>query len=139
MSPDTAERCARGCGNRASWLYTGFNRDQPEAYVCDPCYRAEEFPPGHVLDGDRRHFMGTGCSDCCARTVMGMTLEQVERWYRSGHVGQDVWEAYTHVWATSAYRFGNYDSWQRPPVIPEVVRLVAVMRGVAVLRAEVKR
>lgn len=131
--------CGRGCGRRGEVPYTGFDRDRPEEWTCHQCYRAEEFRPGHELNGDRRHFMGTGCNDCCARTVMGMTLEQVEYWYRYGNVSQDVWEAYTHAWVTSAPRFGSYGSWRRSPVIPEVVRLVAVMRGIATLKVSVKR
>lgn len=125
--PWTKPACARGCGNQGFYLYTGPGRDLPEEYVCIPCYEAEEFKPGHVLAGDRKHLMGH-CKDCDARHyVLGMTLEQVEMWYHRGLFGQDVYEAYTHVWATSAFRFGSYDSWAKPPVIPEVVRLVAIM------------
>lgn len=127
MSLHVEERCSRGCGRGATWYYN-------EQWVCDPCYQAEEFAPGHVLDGDRRHFLGTGCNDCGARTVSAVTLEQAERWYHQGLIGQDLWEAYCHVWATSAYRYGSYESWRKSPVIPEVVRLVAVMRGILTLR-----
>jgi hypothetical protein len=133
-----SEPCARGCGRAASWWYGGPERDQPEAWVCTSCYEAEEFAPGHVRDGDRRHFMATGCRDCCARTVAGMTLEQVEHWYHDGYVGQDVYEAYCHAWATSATHSAAWDSWLKPPAVPEVVRLVAIIREVNARRAAVR-
>lgn len=120
--------CARDCGRRAFYWYSGPGRDQPEEWVCTACYQAEEFAPGHVLNGGRRHFMSS-CRDCCARTLLNMTLEQVERWYHYGNVGQDVYEAYCYVWATSAYRYSACGSWREPPVIPEVVRLAEIMRG----------
>jgi hypothetical protein len=120
----------RGCGNRALWFYHG-------EWVCDPCYKAEEFRPGHWPIGDKVHFFGL-CNDCNARYAARMSLEEAERWYRSGHFSQDVWEAFTHVWATSAFRFGYYGSWRRSPAIPEVVRLVAIMRGQLALRVTAK-
>lgn len=126
MSLHVEEKCSRGCGRGAAWYYR-------EQWTCDPCYRAEEFAPGHVRDGDARHFLGS-CNDCDARSVSGMTLEQVDRWYRAGVLGQDLWEAYTHVWATAAYRYGSYADWRKSPVIPEVTRLVAIMRGILTLR-----
>lgn len=129
--------CARNCGGRGFYLYSGPDRDQPEQMVCIPCYKAEEFRPGHHLTGDRVHFLGT-CDDCAARQVMSMSLAQVESWYRFGSVSQDVYEAYCHVWATSAYRYSVGASWRKSPVIPEVVRLVAVMRGIAALRVTVR-
>jgi hypothetical protein len=140
MSLAVKELCARGCGNPGSWLYTGFGRDLPEALVCTSCHDAEEYWPGHYLAGDRRHFMLTGCNDCCAYTVSVMTLEQVEGWYQYGAVSQDVYEAYCHAWATSAPRFSSaWDSWKRSPAIPEVVRLVAILRGVHALQVTAKR
>lgn len=134
-----AELCARGCGRAGSWWYAGFNRDRPHEWTCTPCYEAEEYAPGHVLDGDRRHFMLTGCRDCCARTVAGMSLEQAERWYQYGSVGQDVYEAYCHAWATSAPRSAAWDSWLKPPAVPEVVRLVAIIREVNTQRVTARR
>lgn len=126
----TGEACARNCGSRsAMWFYHG-------EWVCDPCYKAEEFRPGHWNAGDTMHFLGL-CNDCNARYAAGMSLEKVEQWYRSGHFSQDLYEAYTHVWATSAYRYSDYGSWRRSPVIPEVVRLVAIMRGELALRVGV--
>jgi hypothetical protein len=136
----TADRaCARGCGNPGSWWYSGFNRDRPEAWTCDRCYRAEEFAPGHYLTGDRRHFMLTGCNDCCAYTVSGMTMDQVDHWYCYGAVSQDVYEAYCHVWATACFRYSASAGGKASPVIPEVVRVVAIMRGVLALRVTAKR
>jgi hypothetical protein len=133
QDPWARPACARGCGNQGFYLSTGPGRDLPEEYVCISCYEAEEFAPGHWLAGDRMHFLGR-CNDCDARYAISMSLEKVEQWYRSGHFSQDVYEAYTHVWATSAFRFGSYGSWAKSPVIPEVVRLVAVMREVAAAR-----
>jgi hypothetical protein len=121
------ELCARRCGRKTTWFYH-------DEWVCDPCYRAEEFRPGHVLTGDAAHFRGI-CNDCDARRAAGMTLGQVENLYRQGVFGQDLFEAYCHVWATGAFRYGAVSpSWLESPVIPEVVRLVAVMRGGLALR-----
>jgi hypothetical protein len=114
------------------WFYHG-------EWVCDRCYKAEEFRPGHWNTGDQMHFLGL-CNDCDARYAAAMSLEKAEQWYRSGHFSQDVYEAYTHVWATSAYHYSSLgDNSRRSPVIPEVVRLVAIMRGELALRVTVKR
>ena len=126
------------------WIITGLTTPALYLALFAPLLRSLDggpaFPPGHVLDGDRRHFMLTGCNDCCARTVLTMTLEQVERWYQYGAVSQDVYEAFCHAWATSAPRYSSaWDSWKRSPAIPEVVRLVAVMRGTMALKVTAKR
>jgi hypothetical protein len=123
----SGEPCSRGCGNRASWFYN-------DQWVCDPCYRDEEFRPGHYLTGAVRHFFGT-CDDCDAYAVAGMSLEKVDQWYRSGHVSQDLYEAYCHAWATGAYHYSDrQDHWRKSPSVPEVVRLVAILRGCLALR-----
>jgi len=119
------------CGNLARWFYK-------DAWTCDPCYRAAAFAPGHYKPGaGSSHFLGAGCEECTAHHVMGMTLEQVEARYRQGHVSQDMYEAFCHVWATSAYRYGAYAGWEKPPVIPEVIRLAEVLRliGAAMVAA----
>lgn len=126
------ELCARGCGRTAFRYYK-------DARTCEPCYRAAEFYPGHWPTGDRIHFLGR-CGDCTVRQLAHMTLDQVEHWYRQGVVSQDAFEAYTHVWATASPRFGTVSrSWQVSPTIPEVVRLVAIMRGELLLQRDAKR
>lgn len=130
--------CTRpDCRNPALWLYTGYDKDRESAAVCDPCYRAEEFYPGHVRTGDGTHFLG--CNDCDARRMTSVTLECAENWYHRGMISQDTWEAFSHVWATSAYRYGNWESWKPSPQIPEVIRLVAIMRGSLALRVTAGR
>jgi hypothetical protein len=119
------EPCARACGRTAAW----FHRDE---WVCDPCYAAEEFAPGHWLTGSAMHFRGR-CNDCDIRYAAGMSLEGVQRLYHEGVFSQDVFEAYCHVWHTAAYRYSS-GGWGLSPAIPEVVRLVAVMRGQLALR-----
>jgi hypothetical protein len=114
------------------WLYRGYAKDCEPAAVCDRCYRAEEFFPGHVRTGDGMHFLG--CHDCDARRLANVSMERAEDWYHRGMIGQDVYEAYCHVWWTAAPRFSSPGSWRLSPVIPEVVRLVAVMRGDLALR-----
>lgn len=119
------------CGSLARWFYKN-------AWTCDPCYRAVAFAPGHYRPGaDSNHFLSAGCEECTAHRVMGMTLEQVEAWYHRGLVSQDMYEAFCHVWATSAYRYGAHASWEKPPVIPEVIRLAEVLRviGAAMVAA----
>lgn len=140
MSWGRPDQCARpGCCNPPSWFYSGPVRDQPDEWVCDSCYKAEEFVPGHVLTGGDVHIRGI-CNDCDARCyVTALSLEQVESLYRQGVFGQDLYEAYTHVWATSAFRYSAVSrSWAESPVIPEVVRLVAIMRGALALRTAEK-
>jgi len=126
MSFVTGQPCSRGCGNPASWWYG-------EAWTCDSCYKAEEFAPGHARTGDARHFLGA-CHDCDAYYMASMTLERVENYYHRGVLDQDEYEAFCHAWATSAAHSAGYDSWRKSPVIPEVVRLVAIMRGCLALR-----
>lgn len=73
--------------------------------------------PG-LLSGrsDKIHFLGL-CPDCDAYCAAGMTLEQVENFYHLGILGQDIYEGYCWVWATSAVRFGSYGHWKQPPVV----------------------
>lgn len=81
--------------------------------------------PGNV------HLRLAGCDDCNARTVARMTLERVEDDYRTGYVGQALFEAYMHCWATGAARFSSLgDGWTEPPTDPKVTALVALIRGV---------
>jgi hypothetical protein len=85
-------------------------------------------------DHDRFHFLLAGCPDCVAYALAGMTLEQVENHYHQGLISQDAWEGYCWVWATSAARFGSYDSWKTPPAVAsarqagERIRLAHVLR-----------
>lgn len=126
--------CTRpGCRNPALWLYTGYDKDREPAAVCDRCYKAEEFYPGHVRTGDGRHFLG--CNDCDAYRLADVSLERAEDWYHRGMITQDTYEAFCHVWATASFRYSSVSrSWTLSPAIPEVVRLVAIMRGVLALR-----
>lgn len=92
---------------------------------------------GNAVTGDRcdleagnYHLSLAGCDDCNARRVRRMTLEQVEGGYNEGYIGQALWEAYMHCWATGAPRFGSIgDGWDATPSDPEVLALVALIRA----------
>lgn len=71
------------------------------------------------------------CDECDAQRAARMTLAQVEQRYRSGHFSQDVYEAYMHVWATSAHRYANHGNWAEPPTNPRVVALADRIRELA--------
>lgn len=62
------------------------------------------------------------------RAVSRMTYDTAERAYREGVLSQDMWEAYVHVWETSAFRF-SVTVPSPAPTIPEVVRLVTLLRA----------
>lgn len=126
-----SETCAK-CGNPAPW----FHHDQ---WLCEPCIKkGPDYAPGHYRPGaDTNHFLGR-CDECDAHYLLGKTLGAVENWYHRGMISQDQYEAYCHVWATSAYRLGDYRSWQQEPTIPEVIRIVALMREIIAQQEEAK-
>jgi len=91
--------------------------------------------PGHYRPGaDTNHFLGH-CDECDARYLARMSLEEVQDWGpfsgtpgKAGTVRQALYEAYCHVWATSAVRFGTTYGYEVPPTDPEVIELVAALR-----------
>ncbi|MFB7919350.1 hypothetical protein [Streptomyces sp. NPDC056061] len=72
------------------------------------------------------HFEGR-CADCDALYLSKMSRDAVEYRYQTGRVSQDQYEAYMHVWATSAVRH-SAGEWVATPTIPEVVKIVAAIR-----------
>lgn len=73
------------------------------------------------------HFMHV-CDECAALTLARCNLDQVENMYNTGRIRQALYEAYTHLWATTAVRYGSYGSWTVPPTDPETVALVRMLR-----------
>lgn len=79
--------------------------------------------PGNI------HLALAGCDDCNARTIARKSLDRVEEGYNAGYIGQALFEAYMHVWATGAVRFSSLgDNWTTPPTDPEVTALVALIK-----------
>jgi hypothetical protein len=88
------------------------------------------YAPGHYRpEAESNHFLGW-CEQCDAHYMVGMTLGQVENWYRQGALSQDEYEAYMYVWVTSAPRLCDYGDWSLPPTIPGVCRIVALMQTI---------
>lgn len=87
--------------------------------------------PGHYLPGaSTNHFMGR-CLECDVHYLAGATWEDAHRWYREGRIGQDEWEAFAHVWATSACRHSPLgDGHRQEPQSPAVRRLAALIGAV---------
>jgi hypothetical protein len=56
------------------------------------------------------------------------TLGEAEDWYRQGVITQEQWEAYTYVWATSAFRFSDYPAWAMVPTDPAVIWIATELR-----------
>lgn len=74
------------------------------------------------------HFEGR-CEDCDALYLSKMTANDVEHRYYTGRVSQDQFEAYMHVWATSATRYGtDARLWATVPTDPEVIRIATAIR-----------
>ncbi|MER5501321.1 hypothetical protein ABT096_29530 [Streptomyces sp. NPDC002561] len=72
------------------------------------------------------HFEGR-CADCDALYLSKMSRDDVEYRYQTGRVSQDQFEAYMHVWATSAIRHSARE-WEVVPTDPEVLAIVAAIR-----------
>ena len=91
--------------------------------------------PGHYRPGaDTNHFLGL-CDECDVHYLARMNLEEVRDWGpfsgtlgKAGVIRQALYEAYCHVWATSAARFGTTYGYEAPPTDPEVIELVAALR-----------
>lgn len=101
--------------------------------------------PGHYQPGaDTNHFLGL-CDECDMHYLVWMSLEDVQDWGpfsgtpgKAGAIRQALYEAYTHVWATSAVRYGTTYGYEVPPTDPEVIELVAALR-MAVAARETER
>jgi hypothetical protein len=87
--------------------------------------------PGHFqLRQDTNHFLGR-CGECDIHYMAGMTLDEAEYRFQTGDLSEDQREAFRHVWATGAPRFGSrYGDWTRVPDSPEVRRMVEAIREV---------
>lgn len=86
-------------------------------------------PPGHFRPGaDTNHFMGR-CAECDAHYMAGMNLDRVQGWYETGHFNQVKYEAYRHLWATSAYHYGsNGAGWHDAPTDPDVIAFCDLLK-----------
>ena len=88
---------------------------------------------GHWKAGDpdgTNHLESAQCLECDSHRYQRLTLGQVEDWYRTGRMSQDWYEAYMHVWATSAYRYSGTGSWAQSPEAKDA----AVLERVVLLR-----
>lgn len=91
--------------------------------------------PGHYRPGaDTNHFLGL-CDECDVHRLARMNPEEVQDWGpfsgtpgKAGAIRQALYEAYCHVWATSAVRVGASYGYEVPPTDPEVIELVAALR-----------
>jgi hypothetical protein len=71
------------------------------------------------------HLRLAGCDDCNVREFSRKSLGQIEDLYQAGYIRQAMFEAYMHVWATSATHSSSVgDGWTTPATNPEVIALV---------------
>jgi len=84
------------------------------------------------------HVMTAHCVNCNAYRMRKMDVDAVSNWYRSGHFSQVEYEAYMHVWATSAVRY-SAGSWTDTPRDPAVIEFAAALRRHAGIPAPVSR
>jgi hypothetical protein len=89
--------------------------------------RPRGLTPHYRPGADTNHFLGC-CEECDAQYLAVATLGQVESWFRHGQITPDQFEAFRHVWASSAPRFGDYSAWIATPVA-EVARHAALIRA----------
>jgi hypothetical protein len=73
------------------------------------------------------HLISTRCVRCNAARLAKMTPDAVGWWHRRGHYSQNEFEAYMHVWATSAVRH-SAGEWLTAPQGAAVVEMVAAIR-----------
>lgn len=88
---------------------------------------------GHYAPGsDTNHFLGR-CDECDVHYMAKMNVDEVESHYRSGAIGQDAYEAYMHVWATSASRYSSVAAGhENPPTeFPRAMEMVTLLRTAA--------
>lgn len=85
--------------------------------------------PGHYRPGaDTNHFLGR-CAECDAHNMAQMNLDRVQGWYETGHFDQVKYEAYRHLWATSAYRYSSNDvGWRDAPAHPDVAEFIDLLK-----------
>jgi esterase/lipase superfamily enzyme len=85
---------------------------------------------GHYVPGaDTNHFIGL-CRECDAHYMLGASRATIEDWYHLGMISQSQFEAFMHVWATGAYRYGSTEDWEKPPDLPDTLEHVALMRSI---------
>jgi len=89
--------------------------------------------PGHWKEGDpdgTNHFESAQCTECDSHRYRRLTLDQADDFYRTGRMSQDWFEAYMHVWATSAHRYsGLHAGWTQPPESPAVIERTDLLRA----------
>lgn len=88
-------------------------------------------PAGHYSPGvDTNHFIGR-CDECDAHYVSRMSFERLELAFREGQVGQALFEAYMHLWATSrAHQYSGIGAgWSELPTDPQVLGFVEAIRA----------
>lgn len=75
------------------------------------------------------HFLNRGCLGCDAYTLRRSSLDTVDAMYRDGRIGQDWFEAYMHVWATSVHRYSsNGAGWSESPTETAVIERATALR-----------
>lgn len=85
--------------------------------------------PGHFTPGaDTNHFLGL-CGECDSHYMASMSLDRMQSWYHTGHFDQVKYEAYMHLWATSAFHYGsNGVGWHDAPVDPDVTAFCDLLK-----------
>lgn len=82
------------------------------------------------------HLRLSGCDDCNLSELMSKSLGQVDDLYHQGYVSQPMFEAYMHMWATSATRHSSAGAgWTDEPTDPEVIELVLRFRKAIAAKA----
>lgn len=82
----------------------------------------EETTCPHALSLEDIHPMGR-CEDCDIRMMFWYTLGMAEDSYRTGRIGQDMYEAYCHAFAAMSPH-GALPAWSDESPFPRVRRLV---------------
>jgi hypothetical protein len=72
-----------------------------------------------VRGGEHLHFLHVRCPDCTAVALQHRNLDEVESWAEQGIISTDARDGYRHVWAISAERHGNYQTWMARPTATE--------------------
>jgi hypothetical protein len=94
---------------------------------------------GHWREGaNTNHFFGL-CEECDAHAVQGMSLDDVERRFRSGHLSQDKLDGYRWAWMTSSFKFGTFpDSWSVAPASVPALNFGELVKAIAAERKSVR-
>jgi hypothetical protein len=87
----------------------------------------------HPYDPDPDH--KRGCFPCCRMAwLLRHTYDDAEHELHRGGISAVEFEAFGHVWATSADRFSSLaNGWREPPTDPDVLGVVDAMRKALVV------